>query len=149
EISDRAMLRALHERLNRGIEIRVIGKVSHNRLPARTLSELRLHARVIIRDGQEAFLGSQSLRQLELDSRREIGVIFRNRAIVNALTRTFDQDWANAEPVEQEGATSDLEVRKTARKMAKLISKNLPVTPVVRQVVRAIQRKGDLEPRPR
>jgi cardiolipin synthase A/B len=147
EISDRAMLRALQERRNAGVDIRVIGKVSHNRLPARTLSGLRLHTRTIIRDGQQAFLGSQSLRQLELDSRREIGVIFRNRTVISALTRTFEQDWAGAEPVEPEGA--DLEVNKAARKMAKLVSKNLPVTPVVKQVVRAIQRKGELEPRPR
>jgi hypothetical protein len=149
EISDREMLRALQERRNAGVDIRAIGKVSHNRLPARTLSGLRLHARVIIRDGQQAFLGSQSLRQLELDSRREIGVIFRNRAVISALTRTFEQDWAAAEPVDQEGAAPDLEVSKAARKMAKLVGKNLPVAPVVKQVVRAIQRKGDLQPRPR
>ena len=149
EISDRAMLRALEERRNAGVDIRVIGKVSHNRLPARTLSGLRLHTRTIIRDGQQAFLGSQSLRQLELDSRREIGVIFRNRAVISALTRTFEQDWKEAEPVKQEGAAPDLEVSKAARKMAKLVGKNLPVAPVVKQVVRAIQRKGDLEPRPR
>ena len=40
-------------------------------------------------------------------------------------------------------------VGKTARRMAKVVSKNLPVTPVVKQVARAIQRKGDLELRPK
>jgi hypothetical protein len=30
--------------------------------------------RVIIRDGRDAFIGSQSLRKLELDQRREVGV---------------------------------------------------------------------------
>ena len=35
----------------------------------------RLHVRAIIRDGKRAFIGSQSLRRLELEKRREVGVI--------------------------------------------------------------------------
>jgi cardiolipin synthase A/B len=149
KISDRAMLRVLQDRRSRGVEIRVIGKVSRNRLPARNLAGLRLHTRTILRDRQQAFLGSQSLRALELDSRREIGVIFRNRAIVNSLARTFEEDWAASEPAVEERDARDFPVGKTARRMAKVLSKNLPVTPVVKQVARAIQRKGDLELRPK
>jgi len=146
EISDREMLHVLHERRDAGVDIRVIGGVSRNRLPTRKLSALRVHARMILRDGQQAFLGSQSLRQVELDSRREIGVIFRNRGIMTALARTFEQDWGASQSKQE--ITSNFEVGKTARKMAKVVSKNLPVTPVVKQVVRAIQKKNDLELRP-
>lgn len=149
KISDRAMLRALQDRRSRGVEIRVIGKVSRNRLPARNLAGLRLHTRTILRDRQQAFIGSQSLRALELDSRREIGVIFRNRTIVNSLARTFEEDWVASEPALEERDARDFPVGKTARRMAKVVSKNLPVTPVVKQVARAIQRKGDLELRPK
>ena len=39
---------------------------------------MRLHTRSIVRDGRYAFIGSQSLRQLELDARREVGIIFRD-----------------------------------------------------------------------
>ena len=94
-------------------------------------------------------MGSQSLRPLELDSRREIGVIFRNRTIVNSLARIFEEDWAASEPPVEERDARDFPEGKTARKMAKVVSKNLPVTPVVKQVARAIQRKGDLELRPK
>jgi cardiolipin synthase len=149
EISDRAMLRALQERKNSGVEIKVIGKVSRNRLPVRQLNGLRLHTRTILRDRQQAFLGSQSLRALELDSRREIGVIFRNRTIINTLARTFEEDWAASEPAVDDRDARDFPVGKTARKMAKVVSKNLPVTAVVKEVARAIQRKGDLELRPK
>lgn len=149
KISDRAMLRALQDRRSRGVEIRVIGKVSRNRLPARNLAGLRLHTRTILRDRQQAFIGSQSLRALELDSRREIGVIFRNRTIVNSLARTFEEDWVASEPALEERDARDFPGGKTARRMAKVVSKNLPVTPVVKQVARAIQRKGDLELRPK
>ena len=71
KLSDRPMLRLIEERRKSGVEVRLIGCVTGNRLPARNLSRIRLHARMIIRDRKQAFLGSQSLRQLELDARRE------------------------------------------------------------------------------
>ena len=37
-----------------------------------------MHLRAIVRDGKAAFLGSQTLRRLELESRREIGVIVKH-----------------------------------------------------------------------
>jgi len=144
EISDREMLHALQERAKGGVEIRIIGKVSRNQLPARTLQGLRLHTRSIIRDQREMFLGSQSLRRMELDSRREIGIIFRNPSVISSVARTFAEDWANAQDAKKE-ITHEFPVRKAARKMAKVVSKSLPVAPVVREVVKAIQRKGNLE----
>src|SRR5262249_33736945 len=84
EISDGDMLRILADRINAGVDVRVIGKVSKSRLPVRQLSGRRLHTRTIVRDRQHAFVGSQSLRSLELDSRREFGIIFRNRQIIGA-----------------------------------------------------------------
>jgi len=142
EISDRDMLRILSDRMSAGVNVRVVGKVSKSRLPVRKLSGRRLHTRTIVRDRQHAFVGSQSLRHLELDSRREIGVIFRNRTIVSALARTFDEDWKAAEP-EEERKVRSLPVRKTARRMAKAVSKNLPVAPMVRKVVKAIHKAGN------
>jgi cardiolipin synthase len=144
EISDREILRILQDRRKAGVEVRVIGKVTGNRFPVRTLNGLRLHTRTILRDGKEAFLGSQSLRRMELDSRREIGIIFRNQAIVKALSKVFAEDWRGAR-AEQESKPKDLSIGKAARKIRKVVSKNIPVTPVVKQVVKAIQRKGKLE----
>lgn len=100
-----------------------------------------------MRDRQYAFVGSQSLRPLELNSRREIGVIFRNRTIVSSLARLFEDDWEASKP-EEEAKARRIPVGKTARKMARVVSENLPVTPVVRQVVKAIQKKTALETPP-
>jgi hypothetical protein len=47
-----------------------------------------------VRDGQRAFVGSQSLRKLELDERREVGLIVRARPIVKEIQRVFEEDWA-------------------------------------------------------
>jgi cardiolipin synthase A/B len=141
KISDGAMLRILDDRRKAGVEIRVIGEVSRGRLSARHLGRLRLHTRTIVRDRQDAFVGSQSLRQLELDARREIGMIFRNRSIVPTLVRTFEEDWAASEPSQKRSATR-VEIGKAAKKVAKAVSKNLPVRPVVKEVVKRIRKRS-------
>jgi phosphatidylserine/phosphatidylglycerophosphate/cardiolipin synthase-like enzyme len=53
-----------------------------------------LHVRAIVRDGNRAFVGSQSLRKLELEKRREIGIIIDNRAVVHGIQQVFERDWA-------------------------------------------------------
>ena len=130
KVSDRAMLRLLAER-----------EVSGDRIPARQLARMRLHTRVIIRDRQQAFLGSQSLRQLELDARREMGVIFRDGKVITSLVRTFEEDWAASKPSKADRRKASLPVAKTAKKVAKAVSRNLEVTPVVKKVARALRKK--------
>src|SRR5687768_2937634 len=87
KISDRAMLKALQARAKDGVEIRVLGKVAKNAegLEARKMPSPRLHVRAIVRDGTSAFVGSQSLRKLELDSRRELGIIVGETAIAKRI----------------------------------------------------------------
>ncbi|HEV8385375.1 MAG TPA: phospholipase D-like domain-containing protein [Candidatus Acidoferrales bacterium] len=95
KITDKEMLRIMQERAKAGVEVRVIGKVpGRARLNAAKLAGCRLHTRTIIRDRHQAFVGSQSLREAELDSRRELGLIIRDPSIVKKLTETFEADWA-------------------------------------------------------
>ena len=148
KVTDRAMLSILHDRKIAGVEIRVIGEGGRGRLATRNLGRLRLHTRTILRDRQDAFVGSQSLRQLELDARREIGIIFRNRTIVSTLLRTFEEDWAASEPNEKR-RTDTLEIGKTAKKLAKAVSKNLSTTPVVKEVVKEIRKSSKNGMRPK
>lgn len=95
KISDRQIIRILRDRQRAGVEIRVIGE-SKAGLPVRELPAMRLHTRTIIRDGSQAFIGSQSLRANELDARREVGLIVRDAKIVNQLIATFKSDWRSA-----------------------------------------------------
>lgn len=99
-LTDKLMLRVLRDRVAAGIEIRVIGKTGKglDAVLSRKLPDLRLHARAIIRDGTEAFIGSQSLRKIELDARREAGVIVRDRRIARKMREVFETDWAEAAP---------------------------------------------------
>jgi cardiolipin synthase len=144
KISDRAMVRLLEERAKAGVEVRIIGRMARTTKlsEVRGLSHLRLHARVIIRDRTHAFVGSQSLRQLELDARREIGVIFRDGKVINAIARTFEEDWKTAK-TDVKAVSAELEqpIAHAARKVAKAVSKQLPVAPVVEQVVQEVAAK--------
>ncbi len=143
KVSDRAMLRLLRSTEKGGVKVRIIGEVSGARLPARELKALRLHARVIIRDRYDAFIGSQSLRQLELESRREIGVIVRNNSVIDRLVATFLEDWTAAERAKDaEGRLAAEVPRKAAKHVARLVGKKVPIHPVVKRVVKAVARKN-------
>jgi cardiolipin synthase A/B len=138
-ISDRSMIRLLEERARAGIKISIIGHLTrHTKLISRKLTAIRLHTRAIVRDRRNAFIGSQSLRQAELDARREAGVIIREPKIVARLIRIFEEDWLSAKD-----ATSLKEQRppieKVMKKAAKAITKEFPpMTPVLEQAVKEV-----------
>lgn len=137
-VSDSAMLRILTEKSKAGIEIKILGGAA--KLPAHKLAQIRLHARVILRDGNDIFIGSQSLRTLELDGRREVGVIFRDRRGANRISQIFQKDWElAAEP--QSGDTEDepIQTKKIAKKVAKALTKEMPpVAEVLDLVVKEV-----------
>ena len=97
KISDKEMLHILQDRIKAGVEVRIIGKVSGKYdFDSQKLSGQRLHTRTIIRDGRQVFIGSQSLRPAELDSRRELGLIIHDAKAVKKLVDTFESDWVPA-----------------------------------------------------
>jgi phosphatidylserine/phosphatidylglycerophosphate/cardiolipin synthase-like enzyme len=51
----------------------------------------------MLRDGKYMFLGSMSLRALELDKRREVGVIVKERAAAKRFREIFEEDWSRTE----------------------------------------------------
>ena len=101
QLSDDQMLAVLEQQAQRGVEIRILGclekKWQKAGFKAREFPGKRLHVRAMVRDGRRAFVGSQSLRKLELDERREVGIIIRDRAIVRAIEKTFKKDWRETE----------------------------------------------------
>jgi cardiolipin synthase A/B len=114
KISDRLMLRLLADRLKAGVEIRMFGKVGKgvSGIDARKLPDLRLHVRAIVRDGAAVFIGSQSLRKLELDGRREVGVIVSDERIAKKMRDVFEADWAQTAESEEGAAAGDKDKEK-------------------------------------
>ncbi len=103
-ISDKLILRLLRERVEEGIEIRVIGKLGKNipGISTRKLADMRLHVRAIVADGITAFVGSQGLRKPEMDERREIGLIVKDMRIAKKIQSVFEADWALTKPPKDE-----------------------------------------------
>jgi len=97
QVSDDQMLALLQSKAERGVKIRILGclekKWENAGFKARAFPGKRLHVRAIVRDGRRVFVGSQSLRKLELDDRREVGLIIRDRTIVRSIAKTFKRDW--------------------------------------------------------
>jgi phosphatidylserine/phosphatidylglycerophosphate/cardiolipin synthase-like enzyme len=98
KVSDPSMVRLLAERVKAGVDVRIIGKLGSGKsgLACAKYPGKRLHVRAIVRDGNRAFLGSQSLRRLELEKRREVGVIVDDPAVVRGMQHVFEQDWAES-----------------------------------------------------
>jgi cardiolipin synthase len=137
KISDNEMLQILRERAKAGVEVKVIGQVSGRvSFEVQKLAGMRLHTRTIIRDGRRAFVGSQSLRTAELDSRRELGLIVQDGKVVKKLIASFDADWTSAPAksapapakeseaaMDGSAAVSEKEAAKEAEKVAEVAEK--------------------------
>lgn len=138
KISDRDFLKLLNKKISAGVEVRVLSRASakSGTIPVRRLPS-RLHLRAILRDGNAAFLGSQSLRKLELEARREIGVIFRDKKTVKQMESIFEKDWKGSEPV-VENTQLDSALVVPAKKVAKEVAKQVSIKPVVEQVLEKV-----------
>jgi phosphatidylserine/phosphatidylglycerophosphate/cardiolipin synthase-like enzyme len=56
-------------------------------------SVLYMHAKMIVADGQKAFVGSQNISTASLNRNRELGLIIADSNAINTLQQTFQQDW--------------------------------------------------------
>jgi cardiolipin synthase A/B len=112
KVTDTQMLRLLHLRQKAGVDIRIIGKVGKRGgdLRVQKMPDLRLHVRAMIRDSDTAFVGSQSLRALELDARREVGLITRDVKVVKRLLEVFEADWVKTDLGKKELKVHEKEV---------------------------------------
>ena len=148
DIADKEMMRILQERSQSGVQIKIIGHVSRNKhLSARVFKRMRLHTRVVIRDCKQAFLGSQSLRKLELDERREIGIIVNNVKVVSSMVTVFEDDWKASTPADRRVDKKRVSARaeRASRKITKAVSRKLAPAPVVQHVVKAIEKEAKVE----
>jgi PLD-like domain len=155
KISDKEMLGILQERAKAGVEIRVIGSVAGRaQFDVQRLAGIRLHTRTIIRDRRRAFIGSQSLRIAELDSRRELGLIVQDAKAVKSLIETFESDSARTSahtapvrakepdaPMDEPTAVSEKEAEKAVQVLTKELD---PLAVSVKQAVRkAVAKAGE------
>jgi phosphatidylserine/phosphatidylglycerophosphate/cardiolipin synthase-like enzyme len=118
-VTDDAMLRLITERMKAGVDVKIMGRVEAKwQVKAERFPGRRLHVRAIVRDGKRAFVGSQSLRRLELEKRREVGVLVTDTSVVREMQKVFEQDWALTESGRKEQKKADKAEKKEEKQLA-------------------------------
>ena len=140
KISDLEFINMLNQKMSEGVDVRIIGRSHPKSIPGGLLTirvlPARLHARAIMRDGKSAFLGSQSLRKLELEARREIGVIVHDEKITKKMTDVFETDWQKSEPAVATSQNAMLEALNVpAKQVAKSVAKQISMRPMMEQLI--------------
>jgi cardiolipin synthase len=118
KISDKQMIALLNERAKAGVDVRIIGKMTKKSdvIKIDKMPGMRLHLRAMLRDNQDVFVGSQSLRALELDKRREVGMIVRDRRLSKKFREVFDEDWAKTDAAKDLRKEAEKEKEKDKQK---------------------------------
>ncbi len=110
-LRDPEMLAALTAAEGRGVDVRLIVSPSEEfatersdlaaaGVDIRLASSLYIHAKLIVADGERAFIGSQNLSATSLDQNRELGIIIDDPVNLARLTRTFEIDFRAGTPEE-------------------------------------------------
>jgi cardiolipin synthase len=111
-LRDPQLLEALAAAEARGVRVRIIVSPSADfatemealtasGVEIRLASSLYIHAKLIVADGERAFIGSQNLSATSLDQNRELGIVVDDPVNLSRLTRTFAIDFRAATPLEQ------------------------------------------------
>jgi phosphatidylserine/phosphatidylglycerophosphate/cardiolipin synthase-like enzyme len=111
-LRDPQLLEALAAAAERGVRVRIIVSPSEDfaaemeeltasGVDIRLSSSLYVHAKLIVADGERAFIGSQNLSATSLDQNRELGIIVDDPVNLARLTRTFAIDFRAATPLER------------------------------------------------
>jgi phosphatidylserine/phosphatidylglycerophosphate/cardiolipin synthase-like enzyme len=74
--------------------LRILGRSD---VKVRRQKHLKLHAKLLVADGERALMGSMNLDRSAFDLRRELGAVVQAPAIVERLQELFDHDWHKSE----------------------------------------------------
>jgi cardiolipin synthase len=110
EMADPRIIKALIDAAQRGVVVNIDMTYSSEYKKAfeelitagahvRTYDEnapLYIHAKMIIADGSQAFVGSENFSENSLDDNRELGIIVTDPNSIVSLTTTFNSDWKGA-----------------------------------------------------
>ncbi|HEX9057208.1 MAG TPA: phospholipase D-like domain-containing protein, partial [Ktedonobacterales bacterium] len=112
ELQDGAIEAALSAAAQRGVVVRVIlpapanggtpsaqtAQLARARVWVRSSGHLYMHAKMVLVDDAEAFVGSVNFSATSLDANREIGVLLAAPIALNLLSSTFTADWQTSIP---------------------------------------------------
>jgi phosphatidylserine/phosphatidylglycerophosphate/cardiolipin synthase-like enzyme len=111
EMQDQAIEEALGQAAGRGVTVRTIlpastggtdpntegrARLAATGVAVRRIEQPYMHAKQIVVDREEAFVGSENISTQSLNSNREVGLLVADKAAVGRLEETFNQDWDRA-----------------------------------------------------
>lgn len=127
---DQMMIECLVRAKERGVKVHVMARPAHTLkkdkliegvgglrilrdvgIKIRKLKTLKLHAKMLLADGERAIIGSINLAPGSFDSRRELAIEVDDKQIVDRLHQIVKRDWEDAHPMDltDEGLLADLE----------------------------------------
>jgi phosphatidylserine/phosphatidylglycerophosphate/cardiolipin synthase-like enzyme len=126
---DTVIIERLVRAANRGVSIHILAKAPHSlkleklvegvgglRIMSdvgakiHKLKRLKLHAKMILADGEQAVVGSINLAPGSFDARRELALEVDSHHVVDRLNKVARHDWENSSPIDlsDEGLRADL-----------------------------------------
>ena len=107
EMQDREIEQGLINAAKRGVQVQVIlpqgsagdgnsqgiDTIKQGGVQVKEDSQFYMHAKIIVVDGQKAFVGSENISTASLDRNRELGVLIADSNVIHTLQQTFQQDW--------------------------------------------------------
>ena len=115
EMNDSAIEQAVANAAQHGVKVQVIlpspsgssgdsnsqgiTTIKQGGVQVREDSRLYMHAKIIVVDGQKAFVGSENISTQSLDQNRELGIIVSDAGVLHKLDQTFQQDWGDSQSV--------------------------------------------------
>lgn len=111
-MSDRRIIDALKAADQRGVRVRItmtyatnwkeaLNELTEAGVEVRTYASSAkryIHAKAMVADGEDAYIGSINFSRASLDANRELGVFVTRPDVVDELEATFADDWAAARP---------------------------------------------------
>ena len=76
-----------------------IATIKQGGVQVREDPRLYMHAKIIVVDGQKAFVGSENISTQSLDQNRELGILVSDAGVLHTLEQTFQQDWGDSQGV--------------------------------------------------
>lgn len=115
EMKDSSIEQALVSAERRGVKIEVIlpapsgsardtnqsgiNTIKDGGISVREDHHLYMHAKIIVVDGNEAFVGSENISTQSLDKNRELGLLISDSTVLGTLQQTFQTDWGQSKTV--------------------------------------------------
>ncbi|HXG95446.1 MAG TPA: phospholipase D-like domain-containing protein [Blastocatellia bacterium] len=101
KVEDKEVMSILLRKASSGCSVRVISRDTHYddvvpNFHVKKLARFKLHAKCVVVDSSRFFIGSQNLRAVSFERRREVGLIVEDDGVARKIERVFDEDWDTA-----------------------------------------------------